>query len=522
MSRRPQRPPTRTRVLPPVALPLHRHSRGDMVATAATVATLLCLLSLILLAEQLGDRGLGSGAAPPPWEGKLATAGGGTNPYAARGGDAALHRLLAMVAGPSPRAARADVDDGTAGGAGVGAGRRLVVVAVADAAVADLALNVACGVATSAGRRLLLFAADEGVYTAAAAAGVAVFLREGGGGEEGGGGTTVVSPPPPVAVRAGGGDAGGGVAPEHAAAAATAARTARVVEEAGPLAPSLASGEGALFGTPAFVALSVRKSAAAAAVLAAGYDVLLTDVDVGWVGDAAAALGAAATAAGGAAVAITSDARGGEPPNWVVNSGLYYASSGSPLPPRAVRNGVGAVGTDGGVDVDGRGDGGGQHDGAVAIQPGTGQGEGGVERLLRAVALYARRQRRSEQKAWNAVACGAFKGTRGGPGRRVGTTACTYRGVRVAVVGTAAFPNGADESLWGGPPATAGVTPGTETVGGGGTRGRDPRWALVVAAHANYVVGRRAKVRRLASAGLWHLGAGTDWQATAATCLRRL
>lgn len=332
----------------------------------------------------------------------------------------------------------------------------------------------------------------------------------------------MVPPPPPLAVRAGGGDAGAGIEREPSAAAAAATRAAGAHEGAGSRASPLASGEGALFGTSAFVALSVRKSAAAAAVLAAGYDVLLTDVDVGWVGDAAATLSAAAAAAGGAAVAITSDARAGEPPNWVVNSGLYYASSVSPLPPRAVRNGVGDVGRDSGVDVYGRGNGDGDGGGAVATQPGRGGGEGGVERLLRAVALYARRQRRSEQKAWNAVACGAFKGIRGGPGRRVGTTACTYRGVRVTVVGTTAFPNGADERLWGGRLATAGLTAGTEMDGGGGARGRDPRWAPVVAAHANYVVGRPAKVRRLASAGLWHLGGGADWRAVAAACLRRL
>lgn len=49
--------------------------------------------------------------------------------------------------------------------------------------------------------------------------------------------------------------------------------------------PRLATAEDASFGTPAFGTLSVRKTAAPAAVLAADNDVVHTVEDVGCVGD---------------------------------------------------------------------------------------------------------------------------------------------------------------------------------------------------------------------------------------------
>lgn len=88
----------------------------------------------------------------------------------------------------------------------------------------------------------------------------------------------------------------------------------------------LGTGDGALFGIPVIIALSFRKSAAGANVLAASDGFVATGMDVGGLGHGVSALAAFGAAARGAAVAITSDARAVEPPNCEFQKRLYVHS----------------------------------------------------------------------------------------------------------------------------------------------------------------------------------------------------
>lgn len=109
---------------------------------------------------------------------------------------------------------------------------------------------------------------------------------------------------------------------------------------------------------------------------------------------------------------------------------------------------------------------------------------------FRAILKYSQAIRRSEQKAFNYVLCGAFKTDHAGPGLRIGTDRCMYSrtDATVSVLPLDAFPNGSDQSLW-----SNATTRFTE------------RHPDVVAVHANYVTGLAPKIDRLRTIGYWFL-----------------
>lgn len=107
---------------------------------------------------------------------------------------------------------------------------------------------------------------------------------------------------------------------------------------------------------------------------------------------------------------------------------------------------------------------------------------------LNAILKYAVAIRRSEQKAFNYVLCGAFKDHHAGPGLRIGSNECTYSksGATATALSLESFPNGSDAELWTNSSASFAKThPG------------------VIAVHANYVEGRFEKVERIRRIGFW-------------------
>lgn len=190
-----------------------------------------------------------------------------------------------------------------------------------------------------------------------------------------------------------------------------------------------AQDNGAPFGTRRFVQLSWRKCELVHTALVAGIDTILSDADVVWLREPALAWHPEID------VYASSDTRPAEQrrhgSNHVLNSGLYAVRSTA-----ATRAAFAAIGR------------------------------------------YARATRRSEQKAFNHVLCGAFRDTPGGPGRRVGRDSCEYSGrsgrVSVAVLDPALYPNGSSE--WNSSAHTL---------------------------HANYVTGAAEKGRRLKAANAW-------------------
>lgn len=202
----------------------------------------------------------------------------------------------------------------------------------------------------------------------------------------------------------------------------------------------LEADDGDAFGSSAFVETSRRKSALVLGVLRLGYSVVFSDVEVIWVRDPVPIMLAHAED-----LVVQSDRRLADalsaPLNFNINSGLYMARSS----PRTVR-------------------------------------------AFRAIMKYGLAVRRSEQKAFNYVLCGAFKDHVAGPGKRIGDDACVYRkgGATARVLPTDAFPNGSDDSLW--------------TVRAGAWRFEKPK---VIAAHANYISGGGSKISRIRDAGFW-------------------
>ena len=197
------------------------------------------------------------------------------------------------------------------------------------------------------------------------------------------------------------------------------------------------AGDNATFGTASFVGISLVKTRVVLAALSAGVDALLVDTDVAWLRDARYYLSRPR-----ADIVATSDARPDEPLNTVLNSGLYFA-----------RTSARTIAT------------------------------------FRRIARYALAIKRSEQKAFNHVLCGAFRHRIAGPGRRVGNTRCELpqrRGssVKVKVLPLYRFPNGAT-AIW------------------NNTLPRIISDGSVVAMHANYVPGTQAKEQRLREMGLW-------------------
>ncbi len=192
------------------------------------------------------------------------------------------------------------------------------------------------------------------------------------------------------------------------------------------------------FGTTSFLETSRRKSLLVLHVLRLGYDVLFSDVDVIWVRNPVRAMTKFPSD-----IVLQSDTRGdsAQPHNYNLNSGLYYARSNR----RTVR-------------------------------------------AFRAIIKYSRAIRRSEQKAFNYVLCGAFKGDHGGPGMKLGHSNCVYRRARttVHVLPPDQFPNGSDEALW------------KSSIKAGKISQQH-----VIAMHANYVRGAGAKKSRIRDVGFW-------------------
>lgn len=193
------------------------------------------------------------------------------------------------------------------------------------------------------------------------------------------------------------------------------------------------------FGSTAFVETSRRKSILVLKVLRLGYSVVFSDVDVVWVRDPIPEL-----LRHDFDFVMQSDRSHKDQDtalNYNLNSGFYL-----------VRSSIRSV------------------------------------TALKAIVKYAEAIRRSEQKAFNYVLCGAFKDHHAGPGIRVGAQKCTYRkgGATVIALPLEAFPNGSDESLWSNRSASfEEVHPG------------------VVAVHANYIEGLAEKIERIKRIGYW-------------------
>lgn len=193
-----------------------------------------------------------------------------------------------------------------------------------------------------------------------------------------------------------------------------------------------------VFGTSAFVETSRRKSLLVLRILSLGYSVLFSDVDVIWVTNPVPHMLQYPEH-----FVLQSDLSAklrDSSPNFNVNSGLYLARAA----PQTI----------------------------VA---------------LRAIIKYSYAIRRSEQKAFNYVLCGAFKDHHAGPGSRVGTTQCEYSSssTTAKILPLDSFPNGSDNELW-----RPSKSFGTD----------HPR---IIAIHANYISGREEKISRIRNIGFW-------------------
>lgn len=201
----------------------------------------------------------------------------------------------------------------------------------------------------------------------------------------------------------------------------------------------LADPGGDRFGSTAFVETSRRKSLLVLKVLRLGYSVVFSDVDVVWVRDPIPHL-----VAHPFDFVMQSDRNHNDRDaalNYNLNSGFYLARASS----RSVM-------------------------------------------ALRAIVKYAVVIRRSEQKAFNYVLCGAFKDHHAGPGTRVGAQECTYRkgGATVIALPLDDFPNGSNDAIW--------LNRSTPFINA---------YPSVVAVHANYVEGMANKVDRIKRIGFW-------------------
>jgi Nucleotide-diphospho-sugar transferase len=321
--------------------------------------------------------------------------------YAAEGGVSDLLVLLKDMVGP--------VQGMGAGGLGAGGtgGPNVTVVAV-NYAYRELAMNFVCGL-----RRLALddsyviLAMDRAVYTYASERGANVFYHS---------------------LNA---KAAGGAAEDRDVPAGAPDEDSGVGDDAD---------RGFKFGSPAFVRTSRRKSMLVAEVLALGYDVFFSDVDVVLFANPHPEFRRHAED-----FVVMSDAHlynRSQAPNYNINSGFYFVRAR----PRSF----------------------------IA---------------MRAIVKYGERSRRSEQKAFNHVLCGAFKDNTAGPGWRFGRNRCFYRvlgGVTTRVLSTRAFPNGSDDELYNLAPSLV-----------------DALLPEVVGLHVNYVSGRDEKVARIKAIGQW-------------------
>lgn len=192
------------------------------------------------------------------------------------------------------------------------------------------------------------------------------------------------------------------------------------------------------FGSSSFVETSRRKSLLVLRLLTLGYTVVFSDVDVVWVSNPIPRM--LENSAHFVLQSDRSNALPDAPLNYNLNSGFYLARA----TPQTI----------------------------IA---------------MRAIIKYAHAVRRSEQKAFNFVLCGAFKDHHAGPGSRVGSTECTYSnaGTTAQALSLDEFPNGSDESLW---------TPSTNF---------SKQHPNVIVLHANYIADRERKEQRIRDVGFW-------------------
>lgn len=202
----------------------------------------------------------------------------------------------------------------------------------------------------------------------------------------------------------------------------------------------------AAFGSSAFVETSRRKSILVLKVLRLGYSVVFSDVDVVWVQNPIPSL-----LAHPADFVIQSDRSHldhDRPLNYNLNSGFYLVRSST----RAIN-------------------------------------------ALQAIVRFSQAIRRSEQKAFNFVLCGAFKEAQSGPGLRIGTNECIFSrsGVKAEALPLETFPNGSNEELF--------VS----------SKNFVEKYPKVLAVHANYVEGRAQKIDRIRRIGFWlHVDQAVD------------
>lgn len=198
--------------------------------------------------------------------------------------------------------------------------------------------------------------------------------------------------------------------------------------------------QGDSFGTAAFLETSRRKSILVLKVLRLGYPVLFSDVDVVWIRNPIPQL----LRHNHYDFVIQSDRAyidSDTALNYNVNSGFYL-----------VRSSRAAI---------------------TAMQ---------------AIIKYSQAIRRSEQKAFNYVLCGAFKDHHAGPGTRIGAEQCNYRkvGATAKLLPLEMFPNGSDDSLW-----------------QNRSDAFERTFPTVVVVHANYIEGCARKVQRIKTTGFW-------------------
>lgn len=198
--------------------------------------------------------------------------------------------------------------------------------------------------------------------------------------------------------------------------------------------------EGDSFGTAAFLETSRRKSILVLKVLRLGYAVLFSDVDVVWIRNPIPQLlqhNRYDFVLQSDRAHIDSDTA----LNYNVNSGFYL-----------VRSSQSAI---------------------TAMQ---------------AIIKYSQAIRRSEQKAFNYVLCGAFKDHHAGPGTRIGAEQCNYRkvGATAKLLPLDMFPNGSNDALW-----------------QNRSDAFERTFPSVVAVHANYIEGCARKVQRIKTTGYW-------------------
>lgn len=406
---------------------VHLRSLQSFVSSVRYSRTLVCLLALLVLALlRLASFGFSHTARVVDGATGLVAPGvvdadGGVKAgvseliraqFAAEGGVAELRQLLLDMVGPVPVMGTSGVGSSRNGGPNV------TVVAV-NFAYRELAMNFVCRLGRlGMDRNYVVLAMDRALYNYASKRGVNVFYH-----------SVLTSEEKANAENGPGMDAESDVP---------------AVEPGEDHGRGNEDDVGFKFGSRGFVRTSQRKSMLVAEVLALGYDVFFSDVDVVLYSNPHKVFREY-----GEDFLIMSDVHmynRSQELNYNVNSGFYFVRA-------RPRNFV----------------------------------------ALRAIVKYGKRSKRSEQKAFNHVLCGAFKDDVAGPGWRFASNRCFYRimgGVSTRVLPAPDFPNGSDAGLFElAPSVFVGIMPG------------------MVAMHVNYVSGRDEKKSRIKAVGQWFFDA---------------